>query len=57
MNPLLMLNGYKQIIGLVVFGVGSALKALGLEDIGEPMTEVGGVIAGIGAAHKLTKGG
>lgn len=56
MNPLFLLNGYKQIIGLVILGVGSALKAAGFSDLGEPLVEVGGVLAGIGAAHKAVKG-
>ena len=50
------LNGYKQIAGLVLFGIGSALELAGMGEYGKPLMEVGGILAGIGAAHKAIKG-
>jgi hypothetical protein len=56
-NPLHMIDGYKQIIGLVILGMGSALNAIGSTEIGVPLVEAGGVIAGFGALHKAFKKG
>jgi hypothetical protein len=47
-----MINGYKQIIGLVILGLGSAINTAGYPDMGQPLVEAGGVIAGIGALHQ-----
>ena len=55
MNPFLLLSGYKMFIGLVVFGIGSAMHAMDIPG-GEPLKEFGGILAGIGAAHKAVKG-
>lgn len=55
MNPLLFLNGYKQIAGLVIFGLGCALDLAGVDWAGS-LRDFGGVLAGIGAAHKAAKG-
>ena len=55
MNPLLFLNGYKMLMGLILFGVGSAMEAMDIPG-GEPLKEFGGILAGIGAAHKAVKG-
>ena len=54
-NPLHMIDGYKQIIGLVILGIGSALNVAGMPDIGGPLVQAGGVIAGVGAFHKALK--
>jgi len=54
-DPLNIINGYKQIIGLVILGIGSALDVAGMTEIGQPLIEAGGVIAGVGALHKAIK--
>ena len=56
MNPLLFLNGYKMLMGLILFGVGSAMEAMDVPG-GEPLKSFGGILAGIGASHKIAKGG
>ena len=55
MNPLLFLNGYKMLMGLILFGVGSAMEAMDVPG-GEPVKSLGSILAGIGASHKLMKG-
>jgi len=54
-QPIRMINGYKQILGLVIFGIGSAMKAAGYAELGIPLLEFGGVLAGVGAMHKAFK--
>ena len=56
MNPFLFLNGYKMLVGLILFGVGSAMEAMDVPG-GEPLKSFGGILAGIGASHKIAKGG
>lgn len=55
MNPLLLFNGFKALIGLVVMGVGGVM-ALSGADAGPTVMDIGAAIAGIGAGHKLAKG-
>jgi len=56
MPALLLLSGYKTWIGLILMGVGSILELVGSAEIGEPLKNIGGLLAGIGGAHKLAKG-
>ena len=51
-----MLNGYKTIIGLILWGFGSALVPY-YPDVAGHVVQAGGLLAGIGAAHKVMKGG
>ena len=55
MLPLLLLSGYKTWAGLVLFGIGAVLDLAGFADVGKPMQDVGGILAGIGAGHKIVK--
>jgi len=55
MFPLVLLSGYKTWAGLVLFGIGAAFDLAGFADVGNPMQEIGGILAGIGSFHKLVK--
>jgi len=55
MLPLLLLSGYKTWAGLVLFGIGAAFDLAGFADVGNPMQEIGGILAGFGALHKIVK--
>ena len=55
MLPLLLLSGYKTWAGLVLFGIGAVLDLAGFADVGKPMQDVGGILAGFGALHKIVK--
>ena len=55
MPAFLLLSGYKLAIGAVVFGIGSAVELLGYPE-GSLLKEWGGILIGIGGAHKLVKG-
>jgi len=50
-----LLSGYKTWIGLVLFGFGSICDLLQIEGA-KALMDLGGVLAGIGAAHKAMKG-
>ena len=53
--PFLIFSGYKTWAGLVLFGIGAAFDLAGFADVGNPMQEIGGILAGIGAGHKIVK--
>ena len=53
--PFLIFSGYKTWAGLVLFGIGAVLDLAGLADIGKPIQDFGGILAGIGSFHKLVK--
>ena len=53
--PFLIFSGYKTWAGLVLFGIGAAFDLAGFADVGNPMQEIGGILAGIGSFHKLVK--
>lgn len=56
MNPLLLFNGFKTLIGLVVLGVGGVMALAGADD-GKTVMDIGAAIAGIGALHQSLKKG
>ncbi len=51
-----MLNGYKTILGLIMWGFGTSVAPY-YPDLAGHAVQLGGLIAGIGAAHKVVKGG
>jgi hypothetical protein len=55
MFPLVLFSGYKTWAGLVLFGIGAALDLAGMSDVGKPVQDFGGILAGIGSFHKLVK--
>lgn len=51
----MFLDGYKSYLGALLYGLGSALVALGYVDVGNWLVMGGTTLFGVGIAHKVEK--